>query len=58
MVSDYVYPGRFLACAEINKHGINKALGIKEKENGEVVCQQRQTNEELKGMDPFAWEAQ
>lgn len=53
-----MYPGRFLACSEINKYGINRALGIKDKENGELVCHQHQTNEELKGIDPFAWEAQ
>lgn len=43
-VSDYIDPGIFLACAEINKHRLNRALGIREKENAEEVCQWCQTN--------------
>lgn len=45
--SDYIHPGIFLACAEINKHRLNRALEIKEKENAEEVCQRCQTNEAL-----------
>lgn len=30
-VSDHIYPGIFLACAEINKHRLNRALGIRER---------------------------
>lgn len=52
------YPGIFLACAEINKHRLNRALGIKEKENAEEVSQLCQTNEALRGIDAFTGEGQ